>query len=234
MFRTRAASFLVTVMFLLVGCGGQMGDQPRCDPLEASDFFEDGQCSRHLPPNTVARGQLEEDALLYTGQEGPQEAVEEGSTGAGDDQGGQEELVPQGNQAGEPPQYSAEYPYPVTIEMMERGQERYAIYCAPCHSLDGEGDGMIVRRGFPQPPSLHIDRLREAPPGYVFDVITNGIGAMPSYSGQIREVSDRWAIVAYIQALQLSQNATLEDVPEDERATIGDAPEEEQETEGDE
>ena len=96
--------------------------------------------------------------------------------------------------------------------MIERGQERFNIYCAPCHDRLGNGNGMIVRRGFRHPPSYHIDRLRKAPNGYFFDVITNGFGAMPDYAAQIRR-RDRWAIVAYIRALQLSQNATLNDVP---------------------
>ena len=103
-------------------------------------------------------------------------------------------------------------PFPATREVLERGQQRFNIYCAPCHSRMGDGNGMIVQRGFKQPPSYHIERLEKAPLGYFFDVMTNGFGAMPSYAGQIPE-RDRWCIVAYIRALQLSQHASTADVP---------------------
>ena len=111
-------------------------------------------------------------------------------------------------------------PVELSKEMLARGQERYDIYCSPCHARTGEGDGMIVQRGLRRPPSFHIPRLREAPAGYFFDVITNGFGIMLNYRAQV-PVDDRWAIVAYIRALQLSQNATLTDVPADQRATLG-------------
>jgi hypothetical protein len=103
-------------------------------------------------------------------------------------------------------------PFPATLDVLKRGQERYNIFCTPCHDRVGTGQGMIVQRGFRRPPSFHIDRLREAPAGHFFDVITNGFGTMYSYADRIAP-SDRWAIVAYIRALQLSQNATLSDVP---------------------
>ena len=111
------------------------------------------------------------------------------------------------------------FPAPVTRAILERGQERYGIYCTPCHDRVGNGNGMIVERGYRRPPSLHIDRLREAPVGHFFDVITGGFGAMPDYAAQI-PVDDRWAIVAYIRALQLSQHATLGDVPSEEQAKL--------------
>lgn len=111
------------------------------------------------------------------------------------------------------------FPFPITAEVLDRGQERFNIYCAPCHSRLGDGTGMIVRRGFRQPSSYHVERLRKAPPGYFFDVITNGFGTMFDYADRIAP-EDRWAIVAYIRALQLSQNATLEDVPADQRAKL--------------
>jgi mono/diheme cytochrome c family protein len=98
------------------------------------------------------------------------------------------------------------FPFPISGAMMDRGQERYNVYCAPCHDRVGNGVGMIVRRGYRQPQSFHIDRLRAAPPGHFYDVITNGFGAMPDYRAQIQP-EDRWAIVAYIRALQLSQHA---------------------------
>lgn len=105
-----------------------------------------------------------------------------------------------------------ELPMPVTKEVLDRGEERYNIYCSPCHSQVGDGNGMIVQRGFKQPPSYHTDRLRKAPIGHFFDVMTNGFGAMSEYKSQV-SVSDRWAIAAYIRALQLSQNATRDEVP---------------------
>ena len=92
--------------------------------------------------------------------------------------------------------------------LMRRGRERYDIFCSPCHGLTGEGDGMVVQRGYRRPPSFHVDRLRQAPPGHMYDVITNGFGAMPDYAAQI-PVRDRWAIAAYMRALQLSQNANV-------------------------
>ena len=114
-------------------------------------------------------------------------------------------------------------PRPVTREMLERGRERYDIFCAPCHDRMGTGLGMVVRRGYPQPPSMHIERLRQARAGYLFDVITRGFGRMPEYAPQI-PVEDRWAIVAYLKALNLSQNAAVGDVPESERPALEGAP----------
>jgi len=104
-------------------------------------------------------------------------------------------------------------PFPVTKEVLERGRERYNIYCAPCHSRTGDGNGFVPSRGFARkPPSYHIARLQKAPLGYFFDVMTNGFGIMPDYASQI-PTQDRWDIVAYIRALQLSQNANMGDVP---------------------
>lgn len=103
-------------------------------------------------------------------------------------------------------------PFAVNEEVLARGQERFNIYCSPCHSELGDGNGVIVQRGYRAPPSYHTDRLRKAPLGYFFDVMTNGFGAMPEYASQI-PTRDRWNIVAYIRALQLSQNATATDVP---------------------
>src|SRR5262245_62133506 len=112
-----------------------------------------------------------------------------------------------------------ELPIELTRELLQRGHERFEIICGNCHSRTGDGDGMIVRRGFPRPPSLHIDRLRGAPVGYVFSVITSGHGAMPALAHQI-QVADRWAIVAYVRALQLSRHCLLEDLPADERKQL--------------
>ena len=112
------------------------------------------------------------------------------------------------------------FPLPITKALLDRGQQRFNIYCAPCHDRAGTGLGMVVRRGLRRPPSYHTDRLRAAPVGYFFDVITNGFGAMPDYATQVQP-QDRWAIVAYIRVLQRSQYATLADVPPDKRAALG-------------
>jgi len=108
------------------------------------------------------------------------------------------------------------FPFPITTEIVNRGQQRYNIFCAPCHDRAGTGNGMIVQRGFKQPPSYHIPRLQESSPGYFYSVIKNGFGVMSGYAPQI-PVNDRWAIVAYVKALQLSQNAKIADVPESMR-----------------
>lgn len=108
----------------------------------------------------------------------------------------------------------AEFPFPITRADLDRGQERFNVYCAPCHGQTGEGNGMVVQRGYRRAQSVHIDRLRVAPVGYIYDVITNGFGVMPDYRAQI-PVNDRWKIVAYVRALQLSRTATASDVPAD-------------------
>jgi len=118
--------------------------------------------------------------------------------------------------------FVTQIPVPVTKELLERGQNRFNIYCTPCHGRLGDGEGMVVQRGFQHPPTYHQDRLRQQPVGYYFDVMTNGFGAMPSYASRI-PVNDRWAIVSYLRALQLSQNATIEDVPPADRPKL-DAP----------
>ncbi|MGH9741804.1 MAG: c-type cytochrome [Candidatus Acidiferrum sp.] len=117
------------------------------------------------------------------------------------------------------PKDSNAFPLPLTQALMDRGQERYKIFCTPCHGLQGDGNGMIVMRGMTRPPSYHQPRLREAPNGYLFDVITNGFGAMQGYSAQIPP-RDRWAIVAYVRALQLSRNAPASDLPPDLREKL--------------
>ena len=115
------------------------------------------------------------------------------------------------------------FPLTVTKDLILRGQQRFNVYCSPCHDRTGTGRGMIVRRGFRQPPTFHSDRLRPVPNGYIFDVITNGFGARPDYVAQILP-RDRWAIVAYVRALQLSQQASVNDVPAEARGQLGPAP----------
>lgn len=112
------------------------------------------------------------------------------------------------------------FPMAVTPAVLNRGEERFNIYCSECHGRLGDGNGMIPSRGYRHPPSFHTDQLRNAKTGHFFDVMTNGFGAMPSYANQV-PVNDRWAIVAYIRALQLSQNATINDVPAPQQATLG-------------
>jgi mono/diheme cytochrome c family protein len=107
----------------------------------------------------------------------------------------------------------------LSIALLQRGQQRFRINCVPCHSELGDGNGMVVRRGFPQPPSYHIDRLRSAPPQYIVDVITNGHGAMYSFAQRVKP-ADRWAIAAYVKALQLSQDASPDDVPAEQRQAL--------------
>jgi mono/diheme cytochrome c family protein len=164
-----------------------MHDQPKYTALEKTSFFPDGSSARLPLPGTVARGDLREDQILYTGKDNDEPA--------------------------------ATFPFSVDERVMARGRERFDIYCSPCHGLTGEGNGMIVQRGFSRPPSLLQPRLRETPPGHFFDVMTNGFGAMPDHAAQIKP-ADRWAIAAYIRALQLAGSATLDDVPAAERGKL--------------
>lgn len=189
--RRRLAITVVALSSALVACRQDMHDAPRYEPLEASTFFNDGQASRMPVANTVPRGLLREDDLLYTGKIGGQLANE--------------------------------FPMPVTAETMARGQERFNVFCSPCHGRTGDGTGMIVQRGFRQPPSYYEARLVNAPVGYLFDVMTNGFGAMQDYAAQV-PVADRWAIAAYIRALQFSRRGTLNDVPADRREELDRSP----------
>jgi mono/diheme cytochrome c family protein len=114
------------------------------------------------------------------------------------------------------------FPFPITKADIERGRQRYNIYCTPCHDYTGNGQGMIVQRGFPPPPSFHIQSLREAPAGHFYQVITNGYGVMYSYAARV-EPADRWRIAAYIRALQLSEHAAVADVPDTDRAKLSES-----------
>jgi hypothetical protein len=117
------------------------------------------------------------------------------------------------------PKDSNTFPVPLNMELLERGQDRYRIFCTPCHGLQGDGNGMVAIRGMKHPPSYHQDRLRQVPNGYIYDVITNGFGAMLGYSAQIPP-RDRWAIVAYVRALQLSRNAKISELSPDVREKV--------------
>ena len=182
------ASAHLWLILLSVACRQDMHDQPKYIPLRESTFFADRRSARPIVAGTVARGQLHEDTLLYTGKINGADATV--------------------------------FPFPIDERVMTRGRERFEIYCSPCHGRTGQGDGMVVRRGYRRPPSYHQDRLRHAPVGHFFDVMTNGFGAMPDYATEVR-VEDRWAIAAYIRALQLSEHATLADVPVAERNALG-------------
>ena len=178
-----ASSF--AALFLLAGCRQDMQNQPKLIPQRGSEMFADHRGARPQVVNTVARGQLREDSYFYTG-------VVQGANGY------REEMNV--------------LPFPVTLEVLKRGQERFNVYCTPCHSRVGNGLGAIVDRGYKPAANLH-DQVRTAQPlSHYFYVMTHGYGAMPDYSAQLVP-EDRWAVAAYIRALQLSQAATQSDVP---------------------
>jgi hypothetical protein len=172
----RAAILLLAAagLLLLASCREDMQVQPKFNPLSENDFYADGRSARAPVEGTIARGQLEDDPLLYTGK------VEGKETD--------------------------QFPFALGEKDLARGRERFNIFCAPCHSQLGDGNGMVVQRGFKKPPSYYEARLMKAPVGHFFNVMTNGWGAMGDYSAQI-PVADRWRIAAYIRALQLSQAA---------------------------
>jgi hypothetical protein len=201
---------------LLGGCEQRMARQPYYRPLEPSEFFPDGMSARPVVPGTVARGTFLPDAAFNTGKPGPNQSDVLAARIVG--MAGRQPLAAAALTA-QSEGYVDSIPIEVTKKVLLRGQERYNIFCSHCHDRSGTGDGMIVRRGFARPPSFHIDRLRQAPPGYIFQVITRGHGAMPEH-GSLVPVRDRWAIISYLRALQLSQNARLDDVPEGERPKL--------------
>jgi hypothetical protein len=163
--------------------------QPRYNPYDPTDFFNDGQSARMPVAGTVPRSDLTmgPDELLYTGKVNGEVA-----TG---------------------------FPFPITREILDRGRERFNINCSPCHGLAGDGDGMIVQRGFRRPPTFHDDRLRNIPVGYFFQVITNGFGVMYPYGYRVTP-RDRWAIISYIRALQLSRQVSINDLPPAEQEKL--------------
>ena len=190
MSRVLLACVCIVALFGCERAMHNMYDQPRYKPLRPSPLFENGNSSRPRVPNTLQHST------------GDLAGASSGRVGA--------DAV----QAQCAAEQAAGIPYPVTMQLLKRGQERFNIYCAVCHSPVGDGDGMIVRRGFPAPPSYHIDRLRNAPDRHFYDVMTQGYGIMYPYADRVSP-EDRWAIVAYIRALQLSQNAPLAEAPKD-------------------
>lgn len=167
-------------------------------PYRSSTFYTDGLSTRPTVPGTVPRGFLNEDSEYFTGKKAGRTS---GAATSGPQPG-----TTSANATGAAafPDDVEVFPLPVTDELVARGRERYDIFCSACHGFTGRGDGMVVRRGFRRAASFHDERLRAAPVGHFFDAMTNGWGAMPSYSHQI-SVKDRWAIAAYIRALQLTQ-----------------------------
>jgi hypothetical protein len=170
-----------------------MYDQPRYEPLERSEFFDDRASSRPLVTGTVPRTdprgmpQVRDVSVYLTGKEN-------------------------GRLAASPP-------FPVDLRVLERGQERYRIFCLPCHGELGDGQGIIVKRGFTAPPDFSSDRLRAEALGHFFDVITHGHGVMYSYASRVPP-QDRWSIAAYIRALQLSQHAVASELPAEEQSKL--------------
>jgi mono/diheme cytochrome c family protein len=192
MFRSKLLILVVCLSALFSACRYDMQDQPK---YKAYKEMKDGIGSRDPVEGTIPRGYLREDKGLYAGKKeiastvAPQSSVD--STG--------------NTVVTTFPDAIEEFPITITKETVERGEQRFKIFCGVCHGALGSGDGMLVRRGFSKPPSYHDDRLRNAPIGHFYDVASNGWGKMNGYSAQI-SVNDRWAIVAYIRALQLSQN----------------------------
>lgn len=191
--RRLAVLLLAAAALGTVGCRQDMQDQPYYEPFEASELFDNGTTNQPLPAGTVARGLLKEDTHYWFGR---------------DESGQLVETLPAQIQG--------------SRELLERGQERYEIYCSVCHDSSGSGRGMIVRRGFKQPQPLYEQRLKDMPLGYFYDVATNGFGIMPAYSKQVPE-DDRWAIAAYIRVLQLSQGSTVDELPADVRTELHEA-----------
>ena len=187
--RSAILASAATALIALVGCHRDMYDQPRLEPLEKNTFFDDGRASRPLVEGVVEYGAIDPTNVLLTGKVNGQLT---------------DELPPE---------------FQLDAALLKRGEQRFNIFCSNCHGLSGDGDGMIVLRGYRKPPTYHSERLRGTPIGHFFDVATNGFGVMPSYASQI-PVADRWAIAAYIRALQLTQYAKLDDLPEAERTQL--------------
>lgn len=194
---------VLMLLFALAGCQQQMAVQPSYRPDEPSEFFADGRAARPAVPGSVARGHLRTDLPLFTGRRTRQ--VRDWTLPAAVvGKAGTSRLAALALAAADVDSHVTSFPFPVTRAVLEHGRDRFTIYCAACHDPLGTGRGKIVERGYTPPPSYHIARLREAPVGHFFEVITNGYGSMPDYKQQVPP-RDRWAIVAYVRALQLSQ-----------------------------
>ena len=216
---------LLPFALLSAACRQDMHDQPKYKPLRPSPLFRDDRSARPLVEGVVARGFLRDDSEYYTGKisqaAGATGAQPMGATGTATNPqpAAGTSSQPAAAGTGEFAGFTTMFPFPIDRAALDRGQERFNIYCSVCHGRLGDGQGMIAKRGYKQPPTYHQDRLRQAPVGYIFDVITNGFGAMPDYAAQI-SVDDRWKIIAYVRALQLSQQGTTADVPPGQKIGI--------------
>ena len=217
------SSIVVLALLVFTGCRQDMHDQPKYRPLrpvEQIGTINDGRSARPRVEGTVARGELRDDVQFYTGRiGGVGQTIVQASPSSSSQLAGQS--VSGGGSGMQ--QFVTEFPMQISARDLDIGQERFNIYCAVCHGPLGDGGGIIPQRGFRRPPSYHDDRLRSAPLGYFFDVITNGFGNMPDYSAQV-DPADRWRIIAYIRALQLSQHASVADVPPDKRGELNKKP----------
>ena len=205
-----AGSFaLALILALVAGCRQQMAEQPSYKPLDACDFFPDGRSARPLVPGTVPRGYLRTDTALLTGRRVAKSGEQDLATGVAQAQlrANRQPREPEAviDEKARYAEFVDKFPFPVTEKIVQHGRGRYMVYCVVCHEPLGTGHGKIVERGYTQPPSYHIERLRKAPAGHLFAVISEGYGSMPSYADQIPP-RDRWAIVAYLRALQASQH----------------------------
>ncbi len=214
---------LLIVLILLAGCQQKMADQPSYKIYDPDPFFADGQSARPLVPGTVARGHLRTDLALFTGltsretRDWVRPAALVGAASSGP-------LNLVALLGAEQSSYITTFPFPMTREVLQHGQDRFMIYCVVCHDPLGTGHGKVVQRGYTPPPSYHIDRLRQAPVGHFFDVMTRGYGSMPSYGRQIPP-RDRWAIAGYIRALQLSQHFPEKELTEEMRRKLANSAE---------
>ena len=204
-------------MAVLAGCRQDMHDQPKFIPLRSSEFYSDRRSARYPVPGTIPRTISGASANCSNNNVSPEcqesmivdkEQLDPNSyflTGKHGNTYGNE--LPAGTDS------------KTVAAVLARGQERYNIYCTPCHSQLGDGNGMIVQRGYKRPPSFHVQRLKNAPLGWFYDVISNGFGGMPDYAAQVKP-ADRWAIAAYIRVLQASQDTNINDLPPDAKSKL--------------
>ena len=219
---TLLALVLLPLLLMSAACRQDMHDQPKYKLYRESNFAgyqKDQAAARPVPENTVARGHLNADKVFYTGKDDSATAAPAPApttTTATMAQGqNPAQVQPTTDFRG----YTNSFPMPVTKEVLDRGQDRFNIYCTPCHGKTGVGNGMVVQRGYKQPPSYFDDRLRNAPVGYFFSVISEGFGAMPDYAAQIKP-EDRWAVVAYLRALQASRGVKVEELTPEQRKQL--------------
>jgi mono/diheme cytochrome c family protein len=202
-------AYSVVLLSVVAGCQPQMTNDARYKPLQESNFFGDGLSARTPQPGTVPHGEPENQAAVYPDR-GKSPEPRWAASVVGLASAGAFNVLPV---------YGGAFVFPpsvhVNYDLLKRGRERFNIYCAVCHDRVGTGRGKIVERGYLRPPSYHIDRLRNAPLMHFYDVVSNGYGAMPSYSDKLTP-DDRWAVIAYVRALQLSQDVSRSDLTAEE------------------